>query len=909
MKVDRFAGIRRVLRVRNIEHDIDEELAFHLEQTVDELVAGGMTRGQAEEEAQRRFGNRLHYRRELSRLDRRAESRRRLATWWQDVRYAVRRMGRWPGLTAAVVLTFALGIGANATMFGIIDRLLLRPPEHIAEPERVKLLVAQYMDPAGVAERVTGEAATAIDRVVAYPDYLSFAQAPAFASVAGYSGGLLTFGEGEGARQLPARMVTGNFFETLGVRPEHGRFFGPDEDHAGGAGVAVIGWRMWREQFGGDRSVIGRTLDFGYGPYTIVGVAPENFSGAELDPVDVWLPLHTALSQMLNPATWERRTTTRNSYWLYVVARLAPGVGPEVAESQATALYRGGRIDNPQDDPLRSAQVLTAPLVAGRGPLASGEAAVAMWLAGVSLLVLLIACANVANLLLARALRQQRELGVRLALGISRGRLLAQALTESLLLALLGAVAALLVTRWSSDLIRSVLLPNIAWGETVVSARVLGFVLVLTLLTALLTGLLPALQAHRADVQSTLRSGGRGLSSPTSRVRNLLTVSQAALSVVLLIGAGLFVRSLQRVESLDLGVRTNDVLHIQPVFAPGLTEEQQTVFYREAQERLTRLPGVTHAAASVGVPFRTVITTSLRVPGIDSLPRVGGEPPFAYAVGPGYFGALQLPVIQGRGVLPGDTESAARVAVVNETLARALWPGGDPLGRCMIIGGTEGEPEPPCTEVVGVVSDSRRYDLVETPAMQFYVPLAQNVIREAPHALLARVAADPAAMVPAIQRELLALGPEARFVRVRPYGELLDPKRRSWKLGATMFSVFGVLALVVAAIGMYSVLAFAVAQRTHELGVRAALGATRERLLGMVLGQGVRLAAVGIVIGLGIALLAGGRIAPLLFETSPRDPLTFGVVAAVLLAVAAAAAVLPAWRATRVDPSEALRGD
>jgi predicted permease len=532
-----------------------------------------------------------------------------------------------------------------------------------------------------------------------------------------------------------------------------------------------------------------------------------------------------------------------------------------------------------------------------------------VWLAAVSLLVLLIACANVANLLLARAIRQQRETGIRLALGISRGRLLAQTLTESLALAVLGAAAALLVTYWGSGVIRTLLLPEVAWGETVIGVRMLAFVVVLTLLTGVLAGLVPAMQAHRAGVQETLRSGGRGLSSRASRVRNLLTVSQAAFSVVLLIGAGLFVRSLQRVDSLDMGLRTENVLHIRPVFAPGMTQEEQTAFYQEAQERIGRLPGVAHAAAAVGVPFRTIMTTRVRVPGLDSLPRVGGGVPFVYAVGPGFFGTLGMQLGRGRGIAPGDVEGAPRVAVVNETMARAIWPGEDPLGRCLLVGGEEGGPEPPCTEVVGVVADTRRYDLVEASAMQFFVPLAQRVLPEAPHALLARAATDPAALVPAVQRELRAADPRVRFVRVDPYAELLDPQRRSWQLGATMFTVFGILALVVAAIGLYSVLAFAVAQRTQELGIRAALGASHQRLVRMVLGQGVRMAGVGVLLGLLISLAVGQRIAPLLFETSPRDPLVFAAVATALLLVAALASGLPAWRATRVDPSDALRSD
>ncbi|MDQ3606189.1 MAG: ABC transporter permease, partial [Gemmatimonadota bacterium] len=756
MRSDRFAGIRRVLRIRSVERDLDDELAFHYEQTVEELVRQGMPRHDAEVKAKRRFGDERHWRREMEKLDRRAETSRLWGMGWQDARYAFRRMGRAPGFTAAVVLTFALGIGANATMFGIIDRLLLRPPAHIVEPESVQRLVAEYLSP------VTGT--QEIDRVMAYPDYLDFSRAASFSSVAGYSGRRLTVGEGEGARQLDATLATANFFSLLGVRPALGRFFGPEEDAVGAEGVAVISWALWREQYGEDPSVLGASLDFGYGPYTIVGVAPRNFTGVDLERVDVWLPLHTALSQMLGGAAWEQRTTSRNFYWLAAVGRLAPGVAAEAAMAETTTLYRSGRAELREDDPARSAQVLATPLIAARGPLASSEASVAKWLAGVSLIVLLIACANVANLLLARAVRQRREIGVRLALGISRRRLLAQMLTESLMLALLGGAAALLVTHWGGNLVRTVLLPDIAWGDSAVDTRALGVVLVLALVVGVAAGLVPALQSSRPNLVSALKSGGRGASARGSRTRNALTILQAALSVVLLVGAGLFVRSLQRVEALDLGMRTEGVLMVRPVFAPGVTEEQQTTFYRNAQERLNALPGVAHAAASVGVPFRTVITTSVEVPGLDSLPPIGGGVPFAYAVGSEYFAALGLRTSRGRGILPTDVEGAPRVAVVNETMARAVWPDEPALGKCIIIGVPEGEPPPPCTEVVGVVGDVRRTDLIEAPAMQFYVPLAQNVIREAPHALLVRAVGDPAPLIPVIQRELVGLGPEVRFI-------------------------------------------------------------------------------------------------------------------------------------------------
>jgi predicted permease len=894
MSRDRFAGIRRVLRIRNVERDLDDELAFHFEQSVEELMRQGLSRQNAEAEAHRRFGNEQRYRRELARLDRRAESNRRLALWGQDVRYAVRRMGRWPGLTAGIVLTFALGIGANATMFGIIDRLLLRPPEHIVEPERVtRPMIDQFVSWIGM--RQTSD-------IMGYPDYVNLKRVESFSDVAAFTGRELTLGRGEEARRRPAVLASDNFFALLGVQPALGRFWAPEEDAPGAEGTAVIGYDLWQQQFGGDRSVLGQTIDFGHGAYTIIGVTPRNFTGVNLSRVDVWLPLLTAGSQLMGSSEW---ITSPNWIAFRPVARLAPGATSEQAVLEATTLHRQARADEiaeGKSDP--EARVLVAPLIAARGPLATSESAVAKWLLGVSLIVLLIACANVANLLLARMIRQQRETGIRLALGISRGRLLAQTLTESLVLAMLGAAAALLVTHWGGSFVRNVLLPDIVWGDAVMDLRVLVLVLVLTVVTGVLAAVAPALQANRAEVQDTLRSGGRTLSPPALRTRNALTVLQAALSVVLLVGAGLFVRSLQQAQALDLGIDPEGVVLIQPVFEQGLAADRKREFYRQAAERLAALPGVEHISASVGAPFVMARGSSVQVPGIDSIPRLPGGGPYFQAVQPGYFPALGLQIQQGRGIAPEDVEGAPRVAVVSELMARTLWPEGSAVGKCLILA-----EDAPCTEVVGVVEDARRFRLQEDAAMQFYVPLDQGPRGDTPDVLFVRVGSSPDVLLPTLQRELLRLEPGLRFAYARPLQDLVAPQLRSWQLGATMFTVFGFLALLVAAIGLYSVLAFAVAQRTHELGIRAALGATRERLMRMVISQGVALVVIGTVLGLIAALAASSRIEPLLFQTSPRDPFTFGAVAAVLLLVAILAAALPGWRATRVDPSEALRSD
>ncbi|MGH7480806.1 MAG: ABC transporter permease, partial [Longimicrobiales bacterium] len=430
--MERFSGVRRVLRIPDVERDLDEELAFHFERTVEELMEDGLSESEAREEARRRFGDERFYRRELWKMDRATAARLRWAGRWEvvtdSVRFALRRMRRAPGFTAVVMLTFALGIGANATMFGILDRLLLSPPAHVADAGGVKrLMVERYVPFTGTRE---------IQDHFSYPDYVDFTRARSFSAVAAHGERRLTVGQGRDALRVDASLVSGDYFSLLGVRPALGRFFSADEARVGGAGVVVLSDAFWQRQFGGERAVLGEVLDFGYGPYVIIGVAPRGFTGEDLDRVDVWLPLAPTTARMRGDTDWIDRRTW---YWLRVVGRLAPGAVPSTAEAEATTLHRLGRAEAIEaGDYDAKVEVLAAPLIHARGPLASEESAVATWLAGVSAIVLLIVCANVANLLLARAVGQRRETGVRLALGSSRRRILGQALTESLLLAVVG---------------------------------------------------------------------------------------------------------------------------------------------------------------------------------------------------------------------------------------------------------------------------------------------------------------------------------------------------------------------------------------------------------------------------------------------------------------------------------------
>ncbi len=920
-----FAGIRRIFRIANTRRDVEDELRFHFDETVNDLVHRGWSVDAARDEARRRFGDERQWRREMERINERRETRRARTEWMsaraQDVRYALRRLRRSPWLTVGVVLAFALGIGANGTMFGIVDRLLLSPPPHIANPDALHPIYINEMNPL-TKERLP-------NNTLAYPDYQAMGGVRAFSGVAAYANRQVTLGHGADARKADGILATGGYFHVLGVQPEAGRFFTDEEARIGAGHVAVLSHGMAERAFGGARQAVGKTLDFGFGPYVVVGVTPRGFTGAELKAVDLWLPLEAAQAEESGD-NGQQGWASRQWIWLKILARVAPGAPLQRAEAEATAAYRRSVAADPhRQNPDSAATVIAASVIAARAPTAgagglgavsvksgsqAGVAAVSVWLAGVSFIVLLIACANVANLLLARAMREQREIGIRLALGISRRRLLGQVMLEALLLAAVGAVAAVAVVTWVGPMLSRFMLPDIAWGDLPGHGRELAFIGGLALLAGLVSGIIPALQATRPQVLEALRAGSHSATRRLSWTRSTLTVVQAMLSIVLLVGAGLFVRSLHRVQSLDIGIDPRGLLLATPSFDRGTEREVESSFLDRSVERLSIFPGVTAAAVDLGSPFAAAISMGgLRIPGRDSLPRLPGGGPYVDAVTPDFFRAVGLRVAQGRGFRASDDQpGAAPTVIVNETMAHMVWPGKNAVGECLIINADSSKDKPAtCSQVIGVVHDARRFRIQdEDAAMQYYLPLhATPLTRNAGQYLLVRVRGDAAATVPAIRRAILGVGGPVRFVDIAPIAERIQPQMRAWKLGAVMFTTFGLLALVVAAIGLYSVLAYGVAERIHELGVRAALGASRGRLVGLVLRRGLRLVVVGAVVGVLIALAAAPKVEPLLFNTSARDPLILGIVSLTLLVVAVAASAIPAWRATRVDPQQALRSE
>ena len=898
-----------VRRPEAIRRDADDELASVLDERVADLIAKGMSPEAARDQAVQQMGGsvddaRNRVRQSAALRERALSFREWIGDAVADARYAARGLIHEPLFSVFAVLTLALGIGANAAMFGIADTLLLRGPAHVREPARVVRLYWNVRQPAGEL-RTTA----AFDKRV-YANLL--AESRAFSSLAMYTGSYrgTLLGTGPAAHLVWSAAATANFMSVLGTRPVLGRFFAPDEQESDSPpAVAVLGYNLWQSEFGGDRAIVGRTVTISARPYTVVGIAPEGFTGAELSRVDVWYPL----SVQTGPAArhWGRGHSSGPA----IVGRLGPAVTLAQASRDATLAYRrtydGGERD------YAEASLTAAPLHYGPNATESTEANIARWLTAISAIVLLVACANIVNLLLARAARRRRELAVRMALGAGRVRLLRLLLANSLLLALLGAAAGLLVAFVSGTLVRRVLLPDVDWTSGAVNEHVLAFSVAVALVTGLVIGILPALRAGRTDVTTALKSGAREGGGNRSVVRTTLMAAQAALAMVLLVGAGLFVRSLERVRHLDLGLDADRVVVVRPrwpALPPQTTQDERAReqqrrehFAREVLDRLGPSPIIEHAAAAVGMPFGIAYSVTLALPGHDSLPRLTGSfgDPDVSAVSADYFATVGTRLLAGRLFTAADRPGSEPVAIVSETMARALWPNSNPLGQYMLVGGGRSSMR---TRVVGVVQDVRRSRIREDPVMHYYLPLGQLPTLTYPE-LVVRPRGDASAVLPGIRGVLRQIDPTIAFVIATTLQEQIDPQMRSWRVGAMMFSLFAAIALVVAAAGTFSIVAYLVEQRRHEIGVRIALGAQVNQVVGLMLRGAVGVTAFGAALG-GLVALAAGKIAePLLFETNARDPAVFAIVGSTLLAAALLASTIAAMRARKVDPIEALRAE
>jgi predicted permease len=899
-------SVRRFLRLaiwrqRLTAGDVEDEIRFHLDERAAQLVREhGMTPETARAEALRRFGALDEARPRLMAAAQQRETHMRRAdlldTLRQDLTYSLRQLRRSPGFALAAVVTLALGIGANATMFGVVDRLLLRPPAHVVDPSR--LMHFMYVR--------TFDGSTDDQQVFSYPLYRDLAETRSFEHVAAYARAGLALGRGADARRVRAMRVSASYFAALGARPALGRLFVPGDDGDPVAPpIVVLGYGFWRGHFGGDPNVIGKSLALGDGQYTIVGVAREGFVGLGQGAVDLWIPL-TAGVPAAEVANWLKG---RQAFWVRIVGRLRPEVAPAQAQDDASRTMRAGdRRAGVAADWIakRNPRVALISTLPRHARADDPDSKVSLLLGAVSLLVLLLACANVANLLLARGIRRRREIAVRLALGVGRGRLLRLLVLESLVLATLGGAAAVFVAKWGGELVRRVLFTGVDWVESPIDGRVLVYTALVALATGLLAGLAPVLQASNPELAGALKEGTREGRVHRSKARRSLLLVQTSLTVVLLVGTGLFVRSLRRIEALPLGMNVERVL-IATLSSSGTSYQRPQIaeIFRQFEETARAIPGVRSVAVGTTLPFASAWAEQVKVPGRDSLPLTRAGGPYFNAVTPGFFDAVGTRVLRGRDFREADRAGRHRVVVVNETLARLWWPEQSPLGHCMTIGGDT----MPCAEIIGVVENARRFQLIEDESAQFYIPLEHAPTYLQPSTLFVRVAGDPRALAGTLRRQLQTAMPNLPYVNVEPFHEQVSPQTRSWRLGATMFGAFGLLALVLAAVGLYGVLAYDVSQREHEMGVRVALGAKSGDLSRLVVREGLGIVAAGGAIGFLIALLAGRLVAPLLFQTSPREPTVFGLVGLVLLVVALVAMVVPAWRAARVDPVVALRAE
>ena len=819
-----------------------------------------------------------------------------------DVVYAIRGLRSRPGFTIAVVATLALGIGANAAMFGIVDRLLFRPPPLLKDAVTAHRVY--------VWDTYRGkESAGGVGRYARWRDLDSMTTS--FEYTAGFTPRELGVGVGEQARVMLVSVVSADFFRFFDAPPAVGRYFTRDEDALPeGAPVMVLSWTMWQTQYGGRADAIGSTMRVDADIYTVIGVAPKGFTGLTPEkPPAMFIPIarYGASRNCKSPGT-----TWYESYscgWMQMIARRKPNVSIETANADLTQAYRKSyarqRIEQPGATPpeISKPHASIGSILQQRGPSPTPTTKVATWVGGVSVIVLLIACANVANLLLARALRRRREIAVRLALGSSRARLFSQLLTESIVLALLGGVAGAFVAHWGGEVLRATLLEQQSQAPAGLrDPRTMLFALTTAIVVGLLSGLAPVLQASKANLNADLKTGAREGMHARSPARTLLLVFQGALSVVLLVGAGLFVRSLENVQSLRLGYDVDPILWVNLNMRGEKLDSARNV---ELRERLLRaamaIPGVENASRQTAVPFWSNSSASLFVEGIDTVSRLGQ---FDYvAVSPTHFKTMGTRLLRGRAIEAQDVATSPRVMVVSDAMARVLWPGRDPIGQCVKVRADT----MPCTFVVGVAENIKEQRLLTDSGYFYYMPITQS--RPDDGGLFVRARRDAEELMEPLRRALQREMPGAAYVTVTPMTQIVSSETRSWELGATMFVAFGLLALVLAAVGLYSVIAYNVTQRTHEMGVRIALGARAVDVARLVVGEAVRVGGVGIAIGVVIALWATKWVKPLLYDVSPTEPGIYVTVAVVLLSVAVLASWVPARRATRVDPNVALRAD
>ncbi len=810
----------------------------------------------------------------------------------QDIQYGLRTLRKNPGFTAVAILTLALGIGANTAIFSLVDSFLLRPLP-VKDPQQITTLAYQLKG---------GQ----LINIFSVPDYRDIREQTRniFSDLLIYQISLDGLSVNGKAERIVTNYVAGNFFSILGIKPAVGRFILPSEEETA-APVIVLGHSYWMTRFGGDPQIVGTKVSINGHPMTVVGVAPEGFHGLfPLGEIQGYLPMGLA-TLAGNPSDF---TTNRGFRNAFIYGRLRPGVSLREAQASLDVVSQRLSQENPKDDKDLGLEVFPELRSRPNPDPKNTIMVISTLFLGLSSLVLLLACVNVGNILLVRATVREREMAIRAALGAGRTRLIRQLLTESILLAVCGGLAGVALGYWGSSSLEHV---NLGTDLPVrldfgFDWRVFGFAFGAALLTGIIVGIVPAIRASRGNLAQILHEGGRGLVGGRHRVRNALVVAQVAGSLMLLIIAGLFTRSLGEAQKTNLGFDPNHVVNF--VMDPneiGYNEAQGREFYKNLLARVRALPGVVSASTANSTPLGyynngdTVVVDGYEVPAGQSTPVS-----FYNAISSDYFKTMDIPMLQGRLFTDADDQNTQFVAIVNEAMAKKYWPNQDPIGRHFKIGADPNH----SIAVVGVAKDSRYAGMTGEIKPYFYVPFLQHYAANTLATLQVRTAAAPESMIPEVERLIQSMAPDLPVFDVKTMTEALDTLNGLliFQIGAVLAAALGILGLILALVGVYGVISFAASQKTHEIGVRMALGAQRWDVLKMIFGEGLLIVGIGLAIGLA-AVLAASRVMGQFLIVSATDPLTYITVSALLALVALLACYIPARRAMNVDPMVALR--
>ena len=875
MNFPRFASLlRNLFHKQREERELDEEVRASEQLLVDENIHAGMNPQEARRQARLELGGVEQVKEQVREI----RAGHLLDALGCDVRYAARTMRRSPAFTTTAVLTLALGIGANTAMFSVVNAVLLRP---LPYPDSDRLVQMWSTNPK----------ANRWGMWTAYPRFEDWRREnTVFEEMATARTWVISIKGGDHPESLFGVMTSSQVFQLLRVQPMLGREFLPEEDQPGHDHVILLSYGLWQRRFGSDPAVIGRTVNVGQENYTVIGVMPADFRfSPDLRAsyrVDAWFP------PAPDPSRNERGS---NNY--YTFARLKPGVTLAQAQAEMDAINEGLAEKHSED------RELGVKVVGWQRQVGSEVRPALLILLGAISLVLLIACANVANLLLARGAVRQREAALRQALGAGHGRLIRQFMTESMLLAVCGGVAGLLLAYEGLHLFIR-LAPDIPrLNETTIDPHVLIFSAVLTLGTGLIFGIAPALQGSRTDLQDSLKESGNRLTSGATRARarNVLVVAEMALALMLLAGAGLLVRSFVRVQQVDPGFNPKNLLTAFVMLPPSKYPEprRQAQFFYEVMERIASLPGVECAGGADSAPMLTNDTGPVSIEGHPVEPEIQAERP---KITPDYFRAMGIPLLRGRTFAWADNEGSLPVAIISESAARQYWPDEDAMGKRVKL---EDGSAPVWRQVIGIVGDVRQDSVVEAARPEVYAPLLQAPV---PYmALIVRTRTQPAALTAAVRQAVMAVDKDQPLFQVEIMQQVVDDSVAGRRFQMSLLAVFATIALGLAAIGIYGLMSYTVNQRTHEIGIRMALGAKRGEILHLVVRHGMMLAIVGVVLGTVGALLLTRFLSSMLYGVGANDPTTLLSVATLLIGVAALASYIPARRATRVDPMVALR--